>query len=84
MRDPVYELPGHVQLAKSQLEVVPVIQHVEKVGIEGVNVVHLRKIFKNCGELVMPVALCVLHLHSSGQRRRISQAPVSRSQHKQA
>ena len=51
-----------MQLPKGKLEVIPVVQYIQKVSIKGVNVVHLGEVLQNGCELVMPVGLRVLDL----------------------
>ena len=62
LRDLADKVAGHIELTKCQLEVVPVVQHVEQVGIEGVNLVQFGELVQDDAQPVMPVLLRVLDL----------------------
>ena len=61
----VNEAPRNVQLAQRQLVVVPVVQHVEQVCIEGVDVVHLWELIQDDAQPLVPVGLSVLYLQGA-------------------
>jgi len=50
----VNQVTSRVQLAQRQLVVVLVVQHVEQVGVEGVDVVDFWEVVQDEGELFVP------------------------------
>lgn len=58
----VDEISCNIQLPERQLIVIPVVEHIEQVCIEGVYVIHFWEILQNFCEGLMPCCLCVLDL----------------------
>ena len=56
------ETPSNIQLPQRQLVVVPVVQHVEQVRVEGVDVVHFWELIQDDAQPLVPVGLRVLDL----------------------
>mmetsp|Transcript_2363 Transcript_2363/g.4806 ORF Transcript_2363/g.4806 Transcript_2363/m.4806 type:complete len:206 (-) Transcript_2363:19-636(-) len=58
----VDKVPRHIQLSQSQLVVVLVVQNIEQVCVKRMNIVDTGELVEDCGELLVPVLLRILHL----------------------